>query len=265
MPAASSLLPWFAPRLSRPMMGVLNNLGHEMHYTRGEVLYESPGFFRPLMLVRRGIVARALMDPLLADPLLVSLSGPRALCGSCETLYVQDRMVRRHWCMTSVDVHVVNADLLLRICDQNPLWQRELSNYSAICALSDRLGMLVTHATSLEERLGVLMIASSLSTDSEFLERFRDPSVEWVPLPVLPSMHVAKVLLSANRAKIRGVLQRWLQEDTVRWRSHKILLSRPRFAAFWNRVEPVLRTVAATEPGFPIKMPVRDLELPGEL
>lgn len=60
MPAASSLLPWFAPRLSRPMMGVLNNLGHEMHYTRGEVLYESPGFFRPLMLVRRGIVARGL-------------------------------------------------------------------------------------------------------------------------------------------------------------------------------------------------------------
>ena len=109
MPAASSLLPWFAPRLSRPMIGVLNNLGHEMHYTRGEVLYESPGFFRPLMLVRRGIVARALMDPLHADPLLVSLSGPRALCGSCETLYVQDRMVRRHWCMTSVDVHVVNA------------------------------------------------------------------------------------------------------------------------------------------------------------
>lgn len=204
MPAASSLLPWFAPRLSRPMIGVLNNLGHEMHYTRGEVLYESPGFFRPLMLVRRGIVARALMDPLHADPLLVSLSGPRALCGSCETLYVQ-------------------------------------------------------------ERLGVLMIASSLSTDSEFLERFRDPSVEWVPLPVLPSMHVAKVLLSANRAKIRGVLQRWLQEDTVRWRSHKILLSRPRFAAFWNRVEPVLRTVAATEPGFPIKMPVRDLELHSEL
>ena len=70
---------------------------------------------------------------------------------------------------------------------------------------------------------------------------------------------------SANRAKIRGVLQRWLQEDIVRWRSHKILLSRPRFAAFWNRVEPVLRTVAATEPGFPIKMPVRDLELHSEL
>lgn len=43
------------------------------------------------MLVRRGIVARALMDPLHADPLLVSLSGPRALCGSCETLYVQTR------------------------------------------------------------------------------------------------------------------------------------------------------------------------------
>lgn len=51
MPAASSLLPWFAPRLSRPMIGVLNNLGHEMHYTRGEVLYESH------RLVDRGLFA----------------------------------------------------------------------------------------------------------------------------------------------------------------------------------------------------------------
>ena len=36
-------------------------------------------------------------------------------------------------------------------------------------------------------------------------------------------------------------------------------------AAFGIDVEPVLRTVAATEPGFPIKMPVRDLELHSEL
>lgn len=94
MPAASSLLPWFAPRLSRPMMGVLNNLGHEMHYTRGEVLYESPGFFRPLMLVRRGIVARALMDPLHADPLLVSLSA-RGLFAEV----VKHFMYRIEWCV----------------------------------------------------------------------------------------------------------------------------------------------------------------------
>ena len=48
MPAASSLLPWFAPRLSRPMIGVLNNLGHEMHYTRTRSLYR---------LVDRGLFA----------------------------------------------------------------------------------------------------------------------------------------------------------------------------------------------------------------
>ena len=107
------------------------------------------------------------------------------------------------------------------------------------------------------------MIASSLSTDAEFLDRFRDASVEWVPMPLLPSMHVAKALLSANHSKIRSVLRKWVEEDVLRWRSHKLLLSRPRFAAFWNKVEPVLRTTAAAEPAaFPARMPVRDLELP---
>lgn len=258
-----SLLPWFAPKLSPSMMGVLNSLGHEVRYTRGEVVYESPGFFRRLMLVRRGIVARALMDPMHSDPLLVALSGAGALCGSCETLYVQDRMVRRHWCMTSAEVLVVNADLLLCICDQNPAWQRELSHYSAICAVCDRLGLLITHATTLAERLGVFTITSALAGDPTFLNRFRDASVEWVPLPVLPSMHVAASLLNANNAQIRAVLHGWLEEDVIRWRSHKILLSRSRFASYWERIEPILRTVEAFEPELPMKLPVRDLEIAG--
>lgn len=258
----NALLPWFAPKLSRSMIGVLSNLGHAVKFSRGESVYESPGFFRRLMLVRSGIVARALMEPVRPDPLLVSLSGPGALCGSYETLYLQDRMPRHHWCMTSVEVSVVNADLLLRICDQNPVWQRELSHYSAVCALGDRLGILITHATTLEERMGVFTIAASLASSPNFMEHFRDPSIEWVPLPVLPSMRVAASLMNASPSQLRSVLRQWLRSDVLRWRSHKILLSRRKFSAFWERVEPILRTVESIEPDVPLKMPVRDLELP---
>lgn len=143
MSLTSAFLPWFAPKLSRSMRGVINNLGHRTVFMRGERIYESPGFFQKLMLVERGVVAKALLDPFHKDPLLISLSGPGAFCGSYETLFLQDRMQRRHWCMTTTEVVVANADLLLRICDQNPSWQRELSHYSSICAVSDRLGLLL--------------------------------------------------------------------------------------------------------------------------
>ena len=58
------------------MRGVINNLGHRTVFMRGERIYESPGFFQKLMLVERGVVAKALLDPFHKDPLLISLSGP---------------------------------------------------------------------------------------------------------------------------------------------------------------------------------------------
>ncbi|MDO5530427.1 Crp/Fnr family transcriptional regulator [Sutterella sp.] len=264
MKSTSPFLPWFAPRLSRAMAGVLQSIGHRTVFMRGERIYESPGFFQKLMFVRRGIVAKALVDPFHEDPLFLSLSGPGALCGSYETLYLQDRMQRRHWCVTTTEVTMVNADLLLRICDQNPAWQRELSHYSSVCAVSDRLGMLVAHSTTLEERLGVLLIVCTHVGSPDFLDRLRDESVEWIALGALPSTRVAASILNATPESVREVLRRWAGSDLMRYRSHKILVHRTHFQACWERIAPILRTAnsyeaAAQSSG---RLPVRDMDIP---
>ncbi len=260
---SSSFLPWFAPKLSRSMMGVLRNLGHRTTFMRGDRIYESPGFFQKLMVVEQGVVAKALIDPYHEDPLLLSLSGAGALCGSYETLYLQDRMQRRHWCMTTAQVLMVNADLLLRICDQNPVWQRELAHYSSVCAVSDRLGLLATHSSTIEERLGVFLVACSMSGSADFSRGLRDPSVEWIPINALPSMRVAASMLNATPAQLREVVARWSAEDALRYRSHKILLSRGRFCAYWERIKPILRTADTYErSALSTALPVRDMPIP---
>ena len=264
MSSAGPFLPWFAPKLSRAMRGVLSNIGHKAVFSRGERIYESPGFFHKLMLVERGIVAKALMDPFHADPLLLALSGPGALCGSYETLYLQDRMERSHWCMTSTSVIIVNADLLLRICDQNPVWQRELTHYCSVSAISDRLGLLVVHSASAEERLGMVLIASSAVVCEDFLERLLNPNVQWVVMEALPSMRVVTSALSMTPAEVRGVLHAWAAEDVIRRRPHKVLLSRRRFVQYWSRMEPILSTAGAkgAESARRSVMPVRDCPFP---
>lgn len=262
MTSSTSFLPWFAPKLSRSMLGVLRNLGHRTTFMRGERIYESPGFFQKLMVVEHGVVAKALIDPYHEDPLLLSLSGAGALCGSYETLYLQDRMQRRHWCMTTVQVFMVNAELLLRICDQNPVWQRELAHYSSVCAVSDRLGLLATHSSTIDERLGVFLVACSIAGSTDFARGLSNPSVEWIPVNTLPSMRVAASLLNATPAQLRGVLARWSAEDTLRYRSHKILLSRGRFSAYWERIKPILRTADAYErTALSTDLPVRDMPI----
>lgn len=263
MSLTSAFLPWFAPKLSRSMRGVINNLGHRTVFMRGERIYESPGFFQKLMLVERGVVAKALLDPFHKDPLLISLSGPGAFCGSYETLFLQDRMQRRHWCMTTTEVVVANADLLLRICDQNPSWQRELSHYSSICAVSDRLGLLVTHSATVEERLAIFLVANSISANQDFQDLLREGVVEWVALSVIPSLRVAASVINTSPEQIREVLRQWLKEDRIRYLSHKVLVFRELLSGSWQKIQPILQTANVYEAeALRTSLPVRDLELP---
>ena len=76
--------------------------------------------------------------------------------------------------MTTTEVVVANADLLLRICDQNASWQRELSHYSSVCAVADRLGLLVTHSATVEERLAIFLVASSIAASLDFQDLLRE-------------------------------------------------------------------------------------------
>lgn len=132
MNQAPTILPWFSPRLSPSLTAVLQGLGHAMRVPRGEFVYRSPELFGRLMYVRRGLVVKALLEPNHDDPVLMTLSGTGGLCGSYENLYVRDHMSRAHWCVTTSELLVVNAELLLRICDQHAEWQVELSNYSLL-------------------------------------------------------------------------------------------------------------------------------------
>lgn len=238
--SSSQILPWFSPKLSRSMAGVMHGLGHSVVFRRGEVIYQTPGFFSKLMFVRRGLVVKALTDALHEDPLLVSIAGPGTLCGSFESLYLADRMPRQHWCMTTTEVLVVNAELLLRICDQNAVWQKELYSYSAACALSDRCGLLVNHSADLETRLGVFFLLCASQLDKAFAEGLKVPTVEWLGLAVPPSRKVAATLLGASPESVRDVLRDWRERDIIRFRSHKLLLKRSRFLQYWERASNVL-------------------------
>lgn len=248
MNPSSFVLPWFSPKLSQSMAGVMNGLGHVATYRRGEIIYEAPGFFSKLMFVRRGVVAKVLMDVRRETALFWSAGGPGSLCGSSESLYLPDHMPRRHWCMTTTEVLVVNADLLLRIADQNPDWQRELSNYSSLCGLSDRAGMIINHALPLEERLGVFYVLFAAQFDGTFLRSLADERVEWLALETPPARRAAAGLLSTNSENIRQVLNSWQQEDVLRVKSHKLLLDRIRFERYWRSAASILKKMSPPAP-----------------
>lgn len=117
--------PWLSPKMSQSMIGVMNGLGHNVQYGRGEEIYTSPNLFERLMFVRSGVVVKALQDPVRSEPLMLSLSCAGAMCGSFENLYVRDRLPRRHYCLTNAELLVINQELLLKIADQKyPLAKR---------------------------------------------------------------------------------------------------------------------------------------------
>ncbi len=219
------------------MAGVMNGLGHSAQYRRGDVIFEERGFFPKLMFVRSGVIVKALMDASYQQPLQMSLAGPGALCGNCDTLYINDHIPRRHKCLSRTEVLVVNAELLLRICDQNPDWQRELNSYSVSCSISDRYGLLFNHSLSLEERVGAFIVICSFQMDPLFLSRLHSRGIEWLELPVLPSRTVVGVILNACSEQVGGIFRRWLRTDAVRYRAHKILLRRVCFETFWAKTK----------------------------
>lgn len=156
------VIPWMSPCLSQSMSFVLAGIGHPMKFRRGDVIYTSPGLFGNLMYVRSGFVVKALLDPVRDEPLLLSMAGPGALCGNYENLYVRDRMPRRHWCLTSTEVLVVNQELLLKIADQNPEWQHELSGYSSVSSICDRMGMFLNYSGGRGAPRRIIIVDASL-------------------------------------------------------------------------------------------------------
>ena len=239
------IIPWLSPRLSQSMAGVLIGLGHSVKFPRGEVIYSSPGLFEKLMFVRSGFVVKALLDPVREEPLLVSVAGAGALCGSYENLYVRDRMPRRHWCLTSTEVLVVNQELLLKIADEHSEWQRELSSYSSSAALCDRMGMVLNHSGTIEQRLGALLILMLQENNPNVMKHFLTPGIEWVELPFLPDKTTIARLLGCGFTHIEETIRAWVAADVLRKRGRKIWFRRQVFENYWHWLLPFLQQQSA--------------------
>lgn len=241
------VIPWMSPCLSQSMSFVLAGIGHPMKFRRGDVIYTSPGLFGNLMYVRSGFVVKALLDPVRDEPLLLSMAGPGALCGNYENLYVRDRMPRRHWCLTSTEVLVVNQELLLKIADQNPEWQHELSGYSSVSSICDRMGMFLNYSGTVEERLGALLLLMLHCEKQAAMANLFSKGVEWVELPFYPDKGTIARLLGCKFETVSDVVRQWGSHDDIRRRSRRIWLRRRTFLKYWEWLMPFMQQSRAEE------------------
>lgn len=223
------------------MIGVMNGLGHSVRYTRGEEIYSSPNIFERLMFVRSGIVAKALKDPVREEPLMLSLSCAGAMCGSFENLYVRDRLPRSHYCITNADVLVINQELLLKIADQNALWQRELMNYSTYCALCDRMGMVANRYGTIEERLGALMMLILIESTPSMERVLQSRGADWLGFTTFPMLVTVAQLLGTDVSTLHTAVRAWIDAGKLRKRSGKFWFHRATFEGYWSWLQNIVR------------------------
>ena len=122
---------------------------------------------------------------------------------------------------------------------------------------------MVTHSATVEERLAIFLVASSIAASLDFQDLLREGVVEWVALSVIPSLQVASFVINTSPEQIREVLRKWLKEDRIRYLSHKVLISRELLSGSWQKIQPILQTANVYEAeALRPSLPVRDLELP---
>lgn len=233
--------PWLSPKMSQSMIGVMNGLGHNVQYGRGEEIYTSPNLFERLMFVRSGVVVKALQDPVRSEPLMLSLSCAGAMCGSFENLYVRDRLPRRHYCLTNAELLVINQELLLKIADQNILWQRELANYSSHCALCDRLGMVANRFGSVEERLGALLVLLQVEGNGEVEQRLTSSGIEWIAINTIPSLRTISLVLDTDISSLYAVVRQWIASNALRKRAGRYWFKRSVFFDYRDWLHNIVR------------------------
>lgn len=237
----TQVIPWMSPSLSQSMRFVLSGIGHQQHFSRGEIIYSSPDFFDALMYVKSGFVVKTLLDPVRDEPLLLSLVGAGALCGSYENLYVHDRMPRRHWCLTSTTVLVVNQELLMKIADENPEWQQELMNYTSAAALCDRMGMYLNYSGTVEERLGALLLLMLQGEDPSSSRSLFSSGIDWIELRFFPGRKTMAQILGCKYEMMNEVIRTWVIRGDIRRRGGKIWIRRKTFLRYWEWLLPIMR------------------------
>ena len=156
-------------------------------------------------------------------------------------------MPRRHWCLTSTEGLVGNQELLLKIADQNPEWQHELSGYSSVSSICDRMGMFLNYSGTVEERLGALLLLMLHCEEPAAMANLFSKGVEWVELPFYPDKGTIARLLGCKFETVSDVVRQWGSHDDIRRRSRRIWLRRRTFLKYWEWLMPFMQQSRAEE------------------
>ncbi len=207
----STLVPWFAPKASPALASIVRNLGHKTPHGKGDVLYESGSLFSRVVFVNSGVVARSVLVPGFEDsPFFISLALPGSLVGCVDTLYVKDQVHRKQWAVTSCDTLTVQKEIFLQLADHEPTWRSALESYNARMMLAVRLGMLVTRAGTMEQRVAAFIYSFCRRSDPLFDEMLLDQEKEWIPIPALPPKKLIAQIITSDIQLLEEVENKWL-------------------------------------------------------
>lgn len=233
------LLPWFALKLSPDVSRVIQSLGRRAVLERGQTLGSSV-FFNRLVYVQEGFLAQGVINPGGSRLFMMTLSGPGMLGATAGLVDSLDNLPRRYWAATHCVVLTLMPEILLRLSEVDDRLNQELSAYAIRHAMCERMGLMVSQASTVEERLGVFIVAMLAAAGRIDLEKISDKG-RWVSFNVLPSRKLVTAMLVADEAALKDVIKKWLKEDVLRWEKGAFLVRSDMLLKYRQWMQPFVR------------------------
>ena len=160
-----------------------------------------------------------------------------ATAGRVDSL---DNLPRRYWAATHCVVLTLMPEILLRLSEVDDRLNQELSAYAIRHAMCERMGLMVSQASTVEERLGVFIVAMLAAAGRIDLEKISDKGW-WVSFYVLPSRKLVTAMLVADEAALKDVIKKWLKEDVLRWEKGAFLVRSDMLLKYRQWMQPFVR------------------------
>ncbi len=234
------LLPWFAPKLSQAVSRVVQSLGRRAVLERGQTLNSSL-FFNRLVYVHDGLLAQGVINPGGSRLFMLTLSAQGSFGATAGAVDAVDNLPRRYWAATHCEVLTLMPEIVLSLSEVDERLNHELASYALRHAMSERLGLMVTQAGSIEERLGVFC-TSLLAAQGQYApEKSKASRQRWVASRVLPSRKLITALLAARGEEINDVVHRWADQGVLRWVNGEFALEAELLDHYWQWMQPFVR------------------------
>ena len=237
--SSDDLLPWFSPKLSPEVSRVITNLGRRAVLERGQALSAS-SFFKRLVFVQEGFLAQGVINSGGGNPFMLTLSGPRSFGAAAGVVDAMDNLPRRYWAATHCEVLTIIPEILLRLSEVDEKLNQELSSYAIRHLMSERMGLMLCQAASVEERAGVFIV-SSLMVRGKFSAGKTIASSRWIRLDVLPSRKLTAALLAVKEQQLKDVFRNWILEGTLRFNEGAFDVRSDMLSHYWRWMQPFVR------------------------